>query len=198
MRMGLVTVWLTLLLSSVGALFWYNDWVYQLPTPIPAHYKLVSLGTKINLPEKFLSKNEKPVFLHFYNPECACSRFNKRHFQSLVKQYGKDVDFRVVVLTDKKYTVEYIQDKIGLEIPVSFDQSVANTVGVYSTPQAALIDQSQKLYYRGNYNASRYCTEEKSAYARIALAGLLKDQSLPMLSARAMKSYGCTIPVCKN
>jgi hypothetical protein len=102
------------------------------------------------------------------------------------------------VLSDKSYSVEKIQDKIGLDIPVIFDQSLADRCGVYSTPQAVLVDNSQKLYYRGNYNATRYCTEEKTAYAKMALDGLLNSQSLPVLSARALKSYGCTIPVCKN
>ncbi|MHA4741229.1 TlpA family protein disulfide reductase [Dyadobacter sp. MSC1_007] len=198
MRTGLVIAWLTLLASTVGALFWYNDWVYQLPTPIPKNYRPVKTGTVIDLGEQIQNQDDKPVFLHFYNPECPCSRFNKSHFQSLVRRYGRQVRFVVVVLSDKSYSVEKIQDKIGLDIPVIFDQSLADRCGVYSTPQAVLVDNSQKLYYRGNYNATRYCTEEKTAYAKMALDGLLNSQSLPVLSARALKSYGCTIPVCKN
>ncbi|CAG5068125.1 hypothetical protein DYBT9623_00854 [Dyadobacter sp. CECT 9623] len=196
-RIALVTAWLTLLLSVVGALFWYNDWVYQLPTPVPRNYVSVATGTRINLGQD-INVSEKPVLLHFYNPECPCSRFNKSHFQSLVRSYGDKVQFTVVVLSDKKYSVEQIQDKIGLDIPVSFDQSLATRCGVYSTPQAALIDQEQQLYYRGNYNASRYCTDEKTAYAKIALDGLLKSESLPTLGTQALTSYGCSMPICKN
>jgi hypothetical protein len=196
--MGLVIAWLTLLLSTVGALFWYNDWVYQLPTPIPTNYKPVALGTRINLDKKIQNQTGKPVFLHFYNPECPCSKFNQSHFRSLVRTYGQDIDFVVVVLSDKKYSAEKIQDKLGLDIPVVFDQSVAARCGVYATPQAALIDGDQKLYYRGNYNASRYCTDEKTAYAKMAIEGLLESQSLPLMTAKALKSYGCTLPVCKN
>ncbi|NIJ55456.1 DUF6436 domain-containing protein [Dyadobacter arcticus] len=197
-RMGLVIAWLTMLLSSVGVLFWYNDWKYRLPTPVPANYVNVPPGTKIDLGKMIQSTGDKPVFLHFYNPECPCSRFNKSHFQSLVRSYGNSVHFVVVVLSDKAYSADEIQDKLGLKIPVVFDESIATRCGVYSTPQAALIDKDQKLYYRGNYNASRYCTEEKTAYAKIALNGLLKSQSLPTLTAQALKSYGCTMPVCKN
>jgi hypothetical protein len=198
MRTGLVIAWLTLLASTVGALFWYNDWVYQLPTPVPKNYRPVKTGTVIDLGEQVQNRGDKPVFLHFYNPECPCSRFNKSHFQSLVRRYGRQVQFVVVVLSDKSYSVEKIQDKIGLDIPVIFDQSLADRCGVYSTPQAVLVDNSQRLYYRGNYNATRYCTDEKTAYAKMALEGLLKSQTLPVLTAQALKSYGCTLPVCKN
>ncbi|WAC13179.1 TlpA family protein disulfide reductase [Dyadobacter pollutisoli] len=196
--MGLVTAWLTLLLSMVGALFWYNDWIYQLPTPVPKNYKPVAIGTQIDLGPKTAAGQHKPVFLHFYNPKCPCSRFNQSHFQSLVREYGQEIDFVVVVLSDQKYTAEKIQDKIGVDIDVIFDPSLAVRCGVYATPQAALLDREQKLYYRGNYNASRYCTDEKTAYAKNAIEALLKSQMLPIWSAKALKSYGCTMPVCKN
>jgi len=197
-RIALVTAWLTFLLSMVGALFWYHDWVYQLPTPVPRNYVPVATGTKINLDQKLSNPDGKPLLLHFYNPDCPCSRFNKSHFQSLVRAFSDDVKFMVVVLSDKKFSVDDIQDKIGAEIPVSFDQSLATQCGVYSTPQAALIDTDHKLYYRGNYNASRYCTDENTAYAKIALEGLLQKESLPILGRKALTSYGCTMPVCKN
>ena len=191
-------MWLFVLLCIVGTVFWYNDWQYQLPTPIPLNYKPVTHGTKIDLSGRIQQRSDKPLFLHFYNPECPCSRFNKKHFQSLVRTYEKKVNFVIVVLSDKSYTAKYIQQKVGLDIPVTFDQSVAKLCGVYSTPQAALIDNQKNLYYRGNYNASRYCTEEKTAYAKIAIDGLLDSQTLQVMNAQALKSYGCTIPLCKN
>lgn len=197
-KTALLTVWLTFLLSAVSTIFWYNDWIYRLPTPIPANYKPVATGTEINLGPQIHAPQGKPVFVHFYNPECPCSRFNKKHFRSLVETYGKSVHFVVVVLSDKKYTPGFIQDKIGLQIPVLFDQSIATRCGVYSTPQAALIDTNQKLYYRGNYNASRYCTEEKTAYAKIALDQLIKSKPEFQFDELALKAYGCTIPLCKN
>lgn len=197
-RFGLVMVWLTLLFSTVAGLFWYNDWVYQLPTPVPLHYTPVLTGSQIDLSDKIHAPTGKPVFLHFYNPDCRCSRFNKSHFRSLVQSYGERVHFVVVVMTDKKYSKKYIQDKIGLELPVFFDPSIANQCGVYSTPQATILDKDQQLFYRGNYNSSRYCTDEKSAYAKIALDGLLNSNTLPDVDQKALTAYGCTLPLCKN
>jgi hypothetical protein len=197
-RSGLVILWLSLLFSTVVGLFWYNDWVYQLPTPVPLHYKPVSMGAQIDLGDQIGTLEEKPVFLHFYNPDCPCSRFNTTHFRSLVRSYSDQIQFAVVVLTDKNYSEKYIQKKIGLELSVSFDRSLANRCGVYATPQAVILDSAQKLFYRGNYNASRYCTDEKTAYAQIALEGLFSTQVLPDIDQKALTAYGCTLPVCKN
>lgn len=197
-RIGFVSAWLMLLLAVVGGLFWYNDWMYRLPTPVPVHYRPVALGSRIYLGDRMPVPSGKPLFLHFYNPECPCSRFNRPHFRSLADRYGSDARFAVVVLSDKKFTAEQIRQKLGVNVPVLFDSTIAARCGVYSTPQAAIVDTDGKLYYRGNYNASRYCTDEKTAYAKIALTTLLNSRQLPVFTTEAMRSYGCSFPVCKN
>jgi len=191
-------VWLTLLLSVVGALFWYNEWVYHLPTPIPSGYKPVGQGTaiKLNWPEG--TNPEKPLFLHFFNPDCPCSRFNIANFKSIVSQYGSQVNFVIVVLNNDRYTAGEIQDKFDLKIPVLFDQAIAKSCGVYSTPQAVLIDTHHKLYYRGNYNRSRYCTDEQTNYARMAINGLFHANTRLTFDKLALRSYGCSLPNCKK
>jgi len=198
MRKLVVAVWLIILFSGVGALFWYNEIIYHLPTPVPANYKPVNNGTIINLGSDFNAWQGKPVFLHFFNPDCPCSRFNIANFRSLVKQFGDQVKFVVVVINNKRYTAKAIQDKFDLDVPVSFDASLAVACGVYSTPQAALLDAQHTLYYRGNYNQSRYCTDEKTSYAKIALNGLLHDHARLVFSQLALRSYGCSLPDCKR
>src|SRR3978361_2084471 len=149
MKNTLVIIWLMLLLSGVVALFWYNDFIYQLPTPIPANYKPVKEGTVVKLTAPFALTGNKPLFLHFFNPDCPCSRFNMAHFKSMVKQYGNRVNFAIVVMNNDRYTAKEIKEKFGMDLPVSFDPSVAAACGVYSTPQAVLLDTARKLYYRG-------------------------------------------------
>lgn len=190
-------IWLLLLLSATGALFWYNDWVYQLPTPVPPNYKQVALGTRIKLNGIVIEGQNKPVFLHFFNPRCPCSKFNIAHFKTLVKKYGQQVNFVVVVVSNDTYTAHEIQDKFGLEVPVIFNASLAASCGVYSTPQAALLDGGHRLYYRGNYNSSRYCTDEKTSYAKIALNGLLENNKRLVFNPLALKAYGCKLDNCK-
>src|SRR6185436_5605312 len=153
-------------------------------------------GDKVALKEK-LQSSGKPLFIHFFNPACPCSRFNIPHVKSLVKKYRNQMTFAIVVMSrDKNYTEMDIQDKFDLTVPVLFDSSIAQVCGVYSTPQAVIIDADGKLYYRGNYNKSRYCTDKNSNYAQMAIDSLLHKTHNPVFSQYALKAYGCQLPVC--
>jgi peroxiredoxin len=198
MRKLLVIVWLMLLLFASGALFWYNDLVYHLPTPVPANYKPVNTGTVIKLGNALNKYKGQPVFLHFFNPGCPCSRFNMASFKSLYHQYNNQLNFVVVVMSNKPFTVKQIQDKFGFDVPVLFDTSIAISCGVYSTPQAVVLDSQHKLYYRGNYNSSRYCTDDKTNFAKIAITGLLLKKAKLVFNPLALKAYGCRLPNCNK
>jgi len=198
MKKVLVIGWLTIIIIAIGAIFWYSEWVYHLPTPVPVNYKPVAQGTTIKLNNKLKTISGKPLFIHFFNPDCPCSRFNIGAFKLLVKQYGNRVNFAIVVLNNSYYTERAIQDKFDLNIPVFFDPSIARACGVYSTPQAVLIDANDHLYYRGNYNSSRYCTDERTSYAKIALGGLLNDHKSLVFDKFALTAYGCRLPNCTN
>jgi len=193
MKKLIVITWLLLLFSVIGGLFWYNELVYHLPTPVPKNYKPIGFGRVISLSAPLNHDFSKPLFLHFFNPDCPCSRFNITNFKSLVKQYGQQVNFVVVVISAKTYSVADIQDRFGLNVPVLFDASLAIACGVYSTPQAVLLDTQHKLYYRGNYNSSRYCTDPKTSYAKIAVAGLLNGHARLFFDRQALTAYGCQL-----
>src|SRR5436853_7935212 len=137
MKKWLLISWLILISYGISYLFWHNEWKYNLPTPVPKNYHTVNTGTFINLQGiAYFNNDPKPVFLHFFNPDCPCSRFNINYFKSLVKQYGNEINFAVVVLNkDSSYTVQEIQQRFGLNIPVLFNGTIAAACGVYSTPQ---------------------------------------------------------------
>jgi hypothetical protein len=197
MRKLILGAWLAVLLGVISLLFWYNDWKYRLPTPVPIGYNAVVSGAKIDHRLDMKRENGKPLFLHFFNPACPCSRFNFQHFKSLVNNYGDEVDFAVVIMSNKEYKAEEIQNRYGIRIPVLFDTLIAAACGVYSTPQAAIIDKDDRLFYRGNYNSTRYCTDKKTEYARVALDALLSNKILESDPA-ALIAYGCTLPKCSK
>jgi hypothetical protein len=201
MRKGMVIAWLILLLTGITGFFWRSEWIYALPTPVPVNYHAVVTGTKIHWPQSVLlqlTQAHKPLFLHFFNPDCPCSRFNVPHFRSLVKQYGRQANFALVLMTDKRYTPAEIRRRFDLPegIPVVHDPSIATACGVYSTPQAVIVDTSDELFYRGNYNRNRYCTDDKSNYARLALESLLHHDLHPTFDPIALNAYGCKLPIC--
>src|SRR5258707_15264970 len=104
MRKGMVIAWLILLFSVIAGFFWRSEWVYAMPTPVPANYHPVATGVRIEWPQgskALIHGGAKPLFLHFFNPDCPCSRFNVPHFRSLAQQYGSTTNFMVVLMTDK-------------------------------------------------------------------------------------------------
>jgi peroxiredoxin len=199
MKKFLAVATLTLTFTGICILFWYSDWKYSLPTPVPQNYHAVQNGEHIDLSGKFTAEKNAPVFLHFFNPDCPCSRFNIPHFKELSAAYSDKINFAVVVMTkDKSYTTASIQKKYGFAVPVLFDSSLATACGVYSTPQAVLLTAADLLYYRGNYNRSRYCADKKSNYAQQAIEALLADKQQPVFAPYAFTAYGCSLPGCKK
>src|SRR4051812_11635301 len=125
MRKAMVTAWLILILTAIGGLFWRSEWVYALPTPVPANYHPVTTGTKVHWPATMAQTlpSGKPLFLHFFNPDCPCSRFNVPHVRSLIKEYGQQANFALVLMTDKKLSAEEVRKRFDLPsvVPVYQD-----------------------------------------------------------------------------
>ena len=196
MKKAITIAWLLVIFTSMAYIFWYTDWKYSLPTPIPVQYQPVRTGTYVNIGGKLPVTGNKPVFLHFFNPDCPCSRFNIPYFKSLIRKYGDKVSFAIVVLNNKDYTAKEIQNKFDVRVPVSFDSTIAAACGVYSTPQAVLLDPTRRLYYRGNYNKNRYCMDTRSNYAQMAIDSMFGNIYRPAFASYALKAYGCQLPVC--
>src|SRR5688500_6161186 len=127
MKKLFVLCWLGIILSAISYLLWHEDWKYSLPTPVPERYLAARPVDGASLTEKIGTAPDKPAFLHFFNPDCPCSRFNVPHFTSLAKKYGDRMSFAIVVMSAKRnYTAEDIRDKFDLEIPVFFDRAIAD------------------------------------------------------------------------
>lgn len=190
MRLFLAILLLAFCAFSVGLIFWQQEYRYSLPAPKPENYREVVVGQTVNYPESIL---KGPAFIHFYNPDCPCSRFNARHIKELIRNYGDSVELLIVVPSDKDVT--RAQKEFGKENHYLADphQRIAAEYGVYSTPQAVIIDRSGKLFYRGNYNKSRYCTSKATNYAELALVALLNNQKPPVFEEFATVSYGCSL-----
>src|SRR5262245_36354910 len=77
----------TVLAGAVVTAFWYQDWRYSLPTPQPPDWHPSAIGSPVHwpatVPAAALSHPSRPLFLHFFNPDCPCSRFNLEHVRSL-------------------------------------------------------------------------------------------------------------------
>ncbi len=191
MRVLLVVLILSGCAAGVAAIFWKQDLQYSLPTPVPVSYREVPVGSKVTFPA--LLQNGKAHFIHFYNPDCPCSRFNARHIKSLIHGYTDSVEF--VIIVPDKFSARKAASTFGENLTIVTDTEgvIAKACGVYSTPQAAIIDREGNLYYRGNYNQSRYCTTKATNFAELSLVALLNNQPAPMFGLLATQSYGCAL-----
>lgn len=187
-------------LTAIVAAFWYQDWRYSLPTPKPATWQPVPLGARVELPQAVMDwapgVEQQPLFLHFFNPDCPCSRFNLDHLRELVHAYRHKARFVAILQGEDSATTQKRFADLDTGIPgvPDVDRRIANACGVYSTPQAVLLDSDQRLLFRGNYNVSRYCTERSTAFARIALESALAGQVVPGFPTAATTAYGCELP----
>ena len=190
-RFVIASAFLALCITFVGFIFWDQELKYRRPTPVPEHYETVAVGSSVSLPPG-LGKG-KAWFLHFYNPDCPCSRFNVQHLRSLIGTYSDSVAIAVVVASNED--IYRAKKAFGehMLILTDVDGSIAKSCGVYSTPQAAIVDQQGALYYRGNYNQSRYCTARATNFAELSLIAMINKQLPPQFGLLATESYGCSI-----
>lgn len=178
---------------AISKIFWEQELKYTQPTPVPEEYIAVPVSKVLDQDMLPFQKSEKPKHLHFYNPSCPCSKFNFSYFSSLVKKYKQEIDFYIVIPSDEG--LEEVAEEFNNTIPVfaDADEELAKACGVYSTPQAVLIDTNGKLYYRGNYNKARYCTNISSNYAQLAIDSLLANKPAPSFGTLSTTTYGCEL-----
>lgn len=193
-KQWLAAIFSVICLAAVAAVFWFQDMRYSKPTPQPAGYHAKPLGTSLTV--NFIKLAKKPILLHFFNPECPCSKFNTTHLRELAQSYGSNIEIVAIVQAETAQEAAEGYAKTGLNFPFIFDQNgaIADSCGVYSTPQAVLLNSQHKIFYRGNYNTTRYCTDPRTEFVRIALDSVLAGKSVPLFSAKATTAYGCELP----
>ena len=184
-------------LILIGWVFWQQELKYISPTPRPAHFRDVPLGTVINVGLTDLPSG-KPTLLHFFNPDCPCSRFSMTQFESMSRKNAHNINVRVVIQSDDEDAAAEFNEKYDLNLPVLMDSDgkISELCGIYSTPQAVILDSAGHLYFKGNYNKSRYCTRKETSYAQMALDSLIAGKPLPLLIQHELTlPYGCELPI---
>lgn len=184
----------------VAASFWLEDLRFSLPTPRPVNLVEPPMGDRVELREPLATalgdRDAAPCVLHFFNPSCPCSRFNLDHLRRLVRTYGGRVRFVAILEGDDAaaVTAEFRKLKVGIDALPDVDGRIAASLGVYATPQAVVLDAADRVYYRGNYNASRYCVDRETEFVRIAIESCLAGNAPPRWPSIATTAQGCELP----
>lgn len=196
-RLALVIACALLSLALIAGAFWEADARYSLPTARPANYAPPMPGDLIKLPHAIPARDaNRPLALVFLNPDCPCSRFTTPHVAELIARFAGVVSFVLVAEAADEPSKHSTFHSIGLnaETICDADRAIARSCGVYSTPQFVLIDSRGALFFRGNFNLSRYCSEERAQFARIAIESLCAGTRLPDFPPAATTAYGCEVP----
>jgi hypothetical protein len=198
MKQIITYIFVVVLLFAIFYTFWRIEWKYLQPTPLPKGYVSQGVGQKIDVSPFLIHQiDNRPIFLHFFSIDCPCSKFNIQQFNQLVELYQNKVQFYAVLFAeDTTGLAASFQEKMHHRVPLILQKGtqLAVACGVYSTPQVALLDGTTKLYYRGNYNKSRYCTDKATEFAKMALQDLLAGKPAPDFGELATQAYGCELP----
>jgi len=187
-------------LASIGLALWRADWRYSLPTPRPP-----GLVQPDRVEPELLARLRAaagasapslPLLVHIGSPDCPCTRFNREHVLELAEPCrGSIAQLALIELSEGEQAGPVAFDE-DLRLPALAESegAIARALGVYSTPQAVLIDAAGRVFYRGNYNQSRFCTRAESAYVALAVAALRAGRPAPAFPPAALRSYGCELP----
>jgi len=183
------------ILFVIGFLFWKQEVQYLTPTEKPLGYVDVRTMEDTNLDSVLRSHNGKPVFIHYYNPYCPCSKFNYNYYEELVEKYEGQFNMYFVIREMDRDVVDEIKNNITVDVTLVIDENgeIAKQTGVYSTPQGVILDSDYNLYFRGNYNRSRYCTIKTYNYVEMAMDSILNNRPPPQFDYFATTAYGCSI-----
>ncbi len=194
MRIAAVSFILMIVFVAIGTIFWFQEVQYLLPTPVPQNYKAVIPSQVIELDSTLIPESQpKPKLFHFFSPDCPCSRFNLKHFISLKRKYKDEINFYAVVTDQQKMASAKKMLDDDIIILIDNKETLAKACGVYSTPQAAILQTDNKLFFRGNYNRARYCTDKNSNFVQMALDSLVAKKNPPHFNELATDAYGCVL-----
>src|SRR6478735_8385680 len=131
----------SLILFIIGCLFGEQELKYARRTPIPQNFHEVKIGERVDL-DSYLNVSKKNVVLHFYNPDCSCSRFNMKDFEQFVRTNESQAQFFVIIQSTDGRAIEKFKKKYELNVPVILDKDgkISDRCGIYSTPQAVILN----------------------------------------------------------
>jgi peroxiredoxin len=186
--------------TAIGYIFWQQETQYWTPTEKPASLS-IEIHQGDEAPLELIQINaplQKPLLIHFFNTDCPCSRFNMKDVAGLVNQHKDEIDV-IIVLQSYDYKsadLAYFNKKTGLDLPLIVDRDgkIAQAFGIYSAPQAVVVNEEGRIHFRGNYNLSRYCTKQESAFVALSIQSLLSGSKTADFGLLATTPYGCLLP----
>jgi len=148
--------------------------------------------------DRFAKKSAAISVVHFWNPDCPCSRFNQPHVQQIMSDYGKNnVQFTVVVsgATEKIRQQRQIEARKIFNakafVDIRSDWPMEN--GPPSSPAVGVISSSGELVYFGPYSLGARCSPEKGKFVEKVIDEL-KSKNQSVKKQLNTLAVGCFCP----
>ncbi|ALP51907.1 hypothetical protein Tel_01455 [Candidatus Tenderia electrophaga] len=125
--------------------------------------------------------------VHFWDPDCACSRFSDAHVAELIQAYGsRGVAFIVVprAVAARDEARRRAVELFGAPVTVAAMDDLA----MPSSPAAAVLDAAGRLVYFGPYSNGAVCGAGGDAFVEKALDKALAGDTAQVLN---MAAVGC-------
>ncbi|MCV6587442.1 MAG: DUF6436 domain-containing protein [Marinobacterium sp.] len=107
-----------------------------------------------------LTSPSQGVLVHFWDPDCLCSRFNIQHVQQLIEEFGPQGIRFMVVLNDRVDNPEQWLQQAPTLFPgatVVSASTLALPVQLTASPSTAILNAQGHLTYFGPYTLGALC-----------------------------------------
>jgi thiol-disulfide isomerase/thioredoxin len=128
----------------------------------------------------------KTVVVHFWNPDCACNKFNDPHVRQIIDQYrASGVQFVTVATHGQNPQQIAERARAIFDTPVLIGASLSSPK---VTPAAAVLTAGGQLAYFGPYSEGAFCGANGGAFVEKALDAVLDGNNPQELNTLA---FGC-------
>lgn len=200
----LVVIWL---IATVFAFWWFqfkNIKAFDIDAVAnqTVFFESGELGNRLeNLIEAEVKQGKKSdsiSVIHFWNPDCPCSKFNEVHVKKIISDYSdKNVAFSVVVsgksAEQRKERSLLAKQVFNLAAVKDIRSDWPMEKGPPSSPAVAIMNKQGKLVYFGPYSLGARCSPEKGKFVEKVL-DRLKDEKLSQKKQLNTLAVGCFCP----
>lgn len=134
---------------------------------------------------------DPPTVLHFWDPDCPCSRFNQSHVRQLAEHY-RAAGVRFLVLdrrTAAPLDPQRLEASFGPDVAAFAGRElVAGELAIPASPAAAVFDGTGRLAYFGPYSEGAACLAGNGDFVERTLDKLLAGERPREMNTTA---FGC-------
>lgn len=194
---ALVATWIAITITA----FWVLQWQYL--RPFPKETLAVSSqffeGAALNLPAVHgLQADKSGSVIHFWDPECPCTRFSTPHVRDLIAQADAQGFTSTVIVnrginSDAGSRLKSARKTFGEQIAIQlWSESLAEQLPIPASPSALVMSKEGRLSYVGPYSSDAFCSTEDGAFVEEAMTQIASGKVEPIAENNLATACFCS------